>query len=137
MKLMAIQSVEIMLKKTLMLSVLTGALALPIGLAFAADQDRTQDRAQGQKQDQEQIYGSQLMTLQERTEFRAKMRATKTAEEREKLRKEHHERMVVRAKERSVTLPDEPPVRSGSMMGSGGVMGPGGGGMDPGGGRNP
>jgi hypothetical protein len=126
-----------MLKNILMISALTGAVALPIGLAFAADQERTLDQTKDRTQDQEQIYGSQLMTLQERTEFGARMRATKTTEEREKLRKEHHERMEVRAKERGVTLPDEPPVRRGSMMGSGGVMGSGGGGMGPSGGRNP
>lgn len=82
---------------------------------------------------QERIYGSQLMTQEERDQFREKMRAAKTAEERELIRKEHHEQMKARAKERGVTLPDEPPARDGSMhrgggMGPSGGMGPGGGG---------
>ena len=79
------------------------------------------------------IYGSQLMTNQERIEHRNKLRAAKSAEEREQLRLEHHEQMTLRAKERGVTLPDEPPAQGGGM---GRRMGPGGGmgGMGPGGG---
>ena len=99
-----------MMKKPLIVSALTIVLFIPAGLAFAADQ-------------QEQIYGSQLMTQQERIEFRAKLRAAKTVEERERIRKEHHERMKERAKQHGITLPDEPPVR-------GGGRGPGSGGMD-------
>jgi hypothetical protein len=113
----------VMKKTTLLLSALAVALLLPAGHALAADQVR----------DQEQIYGSQLMTQQERIEQREKMRAAKNAEEREQIRKEHHQRMTERAKERGVALPDEPPARGGGM-GSGGGRGPGGGGMGPGGG---
>jgi hypothetical protein len=127
-----------MMKKTLMVSALATALSLSSGLVLAADQVPAKEKAQTQ----EQIYGSQLMTQQERAEQRDKMRAAKTAEEREQIRKEHHERMKERAKERGVTLPDEPPAR-GSRMGSGGSgmgsgsggMGSGGGGMGSGGGR--
>ncbi|WP_407279361.1 hypothetical protein U5817_00730 [Aromatoleum evansii] len=79
------------------------------------------------------IFGSQMMTAQERLEHRDRMRAANTLEEREKIRAEHHEQMVKRAKERGVTLPDEPPMRGGAMMGPGGGMGSGGG-MGPGGG---
>jgi len=92
------------------------------------------------------IYGSQMMTNQERIEYRAKMRNAKTAEEREQVRLEHHAQMQVRAKERGVTLPDTPPAQGAGMGrntapggGMGGGMGPGGGmgggGMGPGGGR--
>lgn len=126
------------MKKTLMVSALATALSLSAGFVLAADQVPAKEKAQTQ----EQIYGSQLMTQQERAEQRDKMRAAKTAEEREQIRKEHHERMKERAKERGVTLPDEPPAR-GSRMGSGGSgmgsgsggMGSGGGGMGSGGGR--
>ena len=110
-----------MMKRTLMVSALAAVLILYSGFAFAADQD-------------EQIYGSQLMTQQERTEYRVKMRAAKTAQEREQIRNEHHEQLKERAKERGVTLPDEPPVRGGGMGPGGGGMGHGGGGMGPGGG---
>lgn len=80
------------------------------------------------------IYGSQLMTQQERNEYRARMRSLRTAQERERFRLEHHERMRERARERGITLPDEPPVRGGRGMGPGGQgMGPGGGAGGPGG----
>jgi hypothetical protein len=123
---------------TLLASALAAALLLPAG-AYAEDQARdrdklqTQDQTRDQLQDQDRIYGSQLMTEQERMEYRNRMRAAKTAQEREQIRKEHHERMKVRAKEKGVTIPDEPPVPGAGMMGPG----PGGGmgGMGPGGGK--
>ena len=133
-----------MLKRSIAISVLAGAFAFSAGPLLAADQDRERIRDQMQEQDQERVYGSQLMTQQERDEYRTRMRAAKTAEEREQIRAEHHERMKVRAKERGVTLPDDPPARGGMMgpgggmggMGSGGGMGPGGGmGGRQGGGR--
>lgn len=83
----------------------------------------------------EPIYGSQLMTNQERMEHRTKMSTAKTAQEREQVRVEHHEQMQLRAKERGVTLPDTPPARGAGMrqgMGPGGGMG---GGMGAGRGR--
>jgi uncharacterized membrane protein YgcG len=87
----------------------------------------------------EQIYGSQLMTQQERQEYRTKMKSLKTKEERERFRIEHHEKMLERAKAQGVTLPDKPPAIGGGMgtgigagSGSGSGSGSGGGG---GGGR--
>ncbi len=77
----------------------------------------------------QQVYGSQLTTPQERTEFRARMWAAQSAQEREQIRSEHHARMQARARERGVILPDGPP-----GYGYGGGMGPGMGGMGPGGG---
>jgi hypothetical protein len=130
----------IMNRRILVLFILVIVLSLSAGFALAADQGRAQEGVQ--KQNQEQIYGSQLMTQQERVEYRAKMRNAKTAEEREQIRKKHHERMKKRAAERGVTLNDEPPARGrgmgpcGGQMGPGGAgMGPRGGGMGPGGGR--
>jgi uncharacterized membrane protein len=70
-----------MMKRPLMVFALTIALSLPTGFALAADLAPAQVKAQAQKQ--EQIYGSQLRTQQERAEYRAKMRAAKTVEERE------------------------------------------------------
>jgi hypothetical protein len=71
------------------------------------------------------IYGAQLMTEQERTEFRAKMRSLKTPEERQAFRSQHHEAMKARAKERGVTLPDAPPMRGPRAGGMGRGMQPG------------
>lgn len=82
---------------------------------------------------EERIYGSELMTPQERQEYRDRMQSATTAEERERIRAEHHEQMMERAKEQGVTLPDMPPAH-GQQMGPGSGMGPGGG-MAPGEGR--
>ena len=126
-----------MLGRTMTVSVLACLVSIcVVGGARAEDPERAQDRAQDQeqlqKQQQEPIYGSHLMTEQERAAHRAQMRAAKTDEDRARIRKEHHERMELRAKERGLTIPDEPPARGGGK-GPGG-MGPGGGGMGPGGG---
>jgi len=107
--------------KILATSALVGTLAFSAGYAIAVEPASTTEQAQAQQQ--EQIYGSQLMTPQERAEQRAKMRAAKTAEEQEQIRREHHERMAVRAKERGVTLPDEPLTRGGGMGAGGRGMG--------------
>ena len=91
-------------------------LGLMVSGAFAADAP---------------IYGSQLMTNQERVEHRKNLSAVKTAEEREQVRLEHHEQMKLRANERGVELPDTPPAQGAGMggrMGQGGGMG----GMGPG-----
>jgi hypothetical protein len=79
------------------------------------------------------IYGSQLMTQQERMQYRSQMRTLKTQEERNAFRLEHHKQMQERANERGVTLPDAPPAGGGGMgpgraaggMGAGQGMGRG------------
>jgi len=112
-----------MKKRLLIMYALTMALVLAVGSVFAADQ--------------EQIYGSQLMTQPERLEYRERLRNATTAEEREQVRKEHHEQMRERAKEQGVALPDEPSVGGGGM-GAGNCPGGGKGkgpGMGHGGGR--
>lgn len=124
------------MKRPLMVSALAIALSLSTGFALAADLAPSPKKPQTQQR----IYGSQMMTQQERTEYRAKMRAAKTAEERKQIRNEHHEQMKERAKERGVTLPDKPPMSRGRMgpgsgMGSGGCMGQAEGCMGSGGGR--
>jgi len=75
---------------------------------------------------EEPIYGHQLMTQQERREHREQMRSAKSWEEREQLRREHHERMRERARAKGIALPDPPPVRSpGVAPGANGQGGPG------------
>lgn len=85
-------------------------------------------------QDQERIYGSELMTPRERTEYQARMRAAQTEQERAAIRQEHHKAMQARAKTQGKTLPDGPPADRGHRMGPGGGAGSGGG-MGPGGGK--
>ena len=88
----------------------------------------------------EAIYGYQMMTPQERDEYRAKMRNAASTTERQAIRDEHHAAMVARAKERGVTLPDRPtgagPYGPGQGRGPGGA-GPGGPGMGSGMGMGP
>ena len=107
-----------MMKQPLIMSFLAVILFLSAGVTFSADQ--------------EQIYGSQLMTQQERLEHRERLRNAKSNEERKRIRKEHHERMKERASAQGKTLPDKPPTERGYMdPGSGGDFG---GGMGSGGG---
>jgi len=108
-----------MKKQSLRIFALTIALMLSSGWLLAAEQVPIQEKAQTQKQ----VYGSQLMTEQERAEHRTKMRSAKSTAEREQIRKEHHERMKERAKTQGLTLPDEPPARGGGMGFGGGGRG--------------
>ncbi|HCU54656.1 MAG TPA: hypothetical protein DIC36_10410 [Gammaproteobacteria bacterium] len=112
-------------------SLLAGVvLALAAASAWSADPVGTKAQQQTQTQQQvrdQDMYGYQLMTPQERDAHRAKMRSAKTVEEQERIRAEHHTQMQIRAKERGVTIPDEPPAGHGPGMGMGGGMGPGGG----------
>lgn len=111
-----------MMKRTLMAAALAATLGLSLGAAFAAD-------------DPAPIFGSQLMTEQERLEYRNTLRNATTNAEREQIRLQHHERMLLRAREKGVVLPEEPQagsgMRPGGAMGSG--MGPGSAGQGPGG----
>jgi Na+-transporting NADH:ubiquinone oxidoreductase subunit NqrC len=123
-------------KMLLVVSLMCGVSVITaVSLAAAQEQDRermqTQDRSREmvQTRDQDHIYGSQLMTEKERMEYRERLRAAHTVEEREQIRMEHHKQMQKRAREQGMMLPDEPPERG---MGKGGGMG---GGMGRGGGR--
>lgn len=94
-----------------------------VGVATqAAAQDKDQDRVQ--QRDQDRIFGSQLMTQQERLDYASRMRSMKTEQERQAFRLEHHNQMQERARQRGVTLPDDPPQVPGRAMGGPG-MGPG------------
>ena len=123
-----------MMKQVLVGSVVVASLSLAGGIVLSADQEQARETVRVQTQEQERIYGSQLMTEEERAEYRARMRATNTAEEREQIRKEHHELMKERAAAQGMTLPDEPPAVRGGMGSGGGGMGSGAGGMGSGGG---
>ena len=107
-----------MQKSKLVLSALTIAMCMMLNTnaSVAADQVQAQQKTQSKAQKPELIYGSQLMTREERTEYRAKMRSLKTKEEREALRMEHHQQMQERAKARGKTLPDMPPAQGSGMM---------------------
>jgi hypothetical protein len=82
-----------------------------VGVSLAADPPPAQQQGRA--------FGWNLMTPEERTEHRAKMRSLETREEREQYRIEHHEKMKERAKERGITLPDQPRNRGGMGLGDG------------------
>ncbi|MFO7581169.1 hypothetical protein [Guyparkeria sp.] len=73
--------------------------------------------AGAQEPDPAPIYGSELMTQEERLEYRQRMQSAQDAEEQERIRTEHHEQMQQRAREQGVELPEEPPARGGQGMG--------------------
>lgn len=105
-----------MLKKVLIISMVMNSVLLSntgaIEQMWASEEESPEAREQ-------QIYGSRLMTEQERAEYRAKMQAAASAEERERIRREHHALMEERARERGLTLPDDPPARQGQGAASG------------------
>ena len=80
---------------------------------------------------EDQVYGWQLMSEQERLEHRTKMQNMETKEERKQYLLQHHKKMEQRAKAQGKNLPDMPQNRNNMMDGRGGM---GGGGMGGGGG---
>lgn len=130
------------MKRSLMVSALAISSVLAAGFAWPADAPAT--RSDTKALDQEPIFGGRMMTKEERAEYHARMRAAKTVAERKKVRKDQHDAMVARAKERGIAIPDEPTARGPGMGPGGGMgssgMGPGAtgsGGMGPGGGVGP
>jgi hypothetical protein len=98
------------MRQGLLITALTGALVCPVGVVAATDQDPTQQKAQQQidATTKKTAYGSELLTSEENSQYRAKLRAANTAEERDKVRNEYQALMQERAKERGVTLIDRP-----------------------------
>jgi hypothetical protein len=106
-----------LLRATWLISaLLAGSSFIGVGQVFAQDQVQTQV----------QIYGSQLMTAAERTEYQTKMRSLKTDTARDAFRLDHHTKMTARAAERGITLLTTPPgVGAGSKSNTGLGVGPG------------
>lgn len=80
--------------------------------------------AQEPAQAQPLIYGSQLMSNAERSEYQSKIRLLKTDKDRDAFRLDHHEKMKVRAAEKGITLPAVPPgagpgTKTGTGIGTG------------------
>lgn len=111
------------------LSALAPAQTVPEAASPPQVRDRTEQQVRNGSASQARngdIYGYQLMTERERTEFRERVRAAGTEQEREQIRNEHHEQMQVRATERGVTL-SGPRItgRSGLSVNSGDASGSG------------
>jgi hypothetical protein len=132
-----------MLNETLIAAFLAAFMPAP---AQAADTAPSAAAVQKKAQAQDRIYGSQLMTPEERSAYRDRMKQAKTQTDRDKIRQEHHDQMQQRAKERGVTLPQQQPRKParaapkepGQGMGPGQGMAPGAGAAPgPGAGRGP
>jgi hypothetical protein len=83
------------------------------------DRDRTLDRDQLHVRDQDQlrtrdIYGAELMTRQERNEYRDQIRDMQTIQEWARFKAEHQARMMARAREQNVDL--APPLYGQQLM---------------------
>jgi hypothetical protein len=105
-------------RRHLLVAAIAGTLTAIAGSAAVSAQPADQPAPKS-----EPIYGYQLMTPQERDEYRAKMRNARSAGERQAIRDEHHSAMQARAKERGLTLPDRP--RGTGPYGTGQGRGPG------------
>lgn len=113
------------------------ALSVPVTAVYAQDQDqdrlRDRDQTMDQMRDQmrdrdgQPIAGYNLMTEQERAQFRERMRSLNTRQERQAYRQEHHQQMVERARARGMELEDLPPTAAGQPGGNGKGKGMGGG----------
>lgn len=102
-----------MIRKTFTATALIIALSSPAGYALAAADASPPPEIRGTEE--QQFYGSQLMTQEERVRYHIQMREAKTVKEQELLRREHHQRMQERAKVRGIILPEEPPANGGGM----------------------
>jgi hypothetical protein len=83
------------------------------GQAQQGKREQVQQRTQERVQKREIIPGSELMTSQEREQYRQRMAAAKSDEERDRLRAEHYKAMDERARLRGLRLADPPPAATG------------------------
>jgi hypothetical protein len=86
------------------------------GLLFCATSGSL---AQEEPREKTPVMGWQLMSEQERDQYRTAMRALQTEEERTAMRAKHHEEMRARAKEQGVELSETPGPRGPRGRGAG------------------
>ena len=89
-------------------AVMLAAAVDTIGQQPAVQRDQAEKRGQERIRKHEIIPGSQLMTSEEREQYRQRMAAAKSDEEREKLRAEHYKAMNQRARLYGLRLPESP-----------------------------
>lgn len=73
------------------------------------DQDRDQDRDRLRIHQDQEIYGGELMTEQERNRYRERLQNAKSEGEQKQIRAEHQKMIQERARQRGVELPPPPP----------------------------
>ena len=100
-----------MSKRFIIVPSITNMLAYSVSSAIAIDKKLVQQ----QQKAQEQVYGWELMTPEERVEHRAQMRSLQNEEEQRVFQLEHHQRMLKRAKEEGLALPDVLRTQRGGM----------------------
>lgn len=85
------------------------AILIPFSVqTLIASDDDNDDDDYYEDNPREHVYGWELMTNDEMAAHRAKMRSLGTMEERLEYRKEHHDKMLERAKKEDVYLRDCP-----------------------------
>lgn len=97
--------------KTLPVYLLAILLSFSIQPLIASDDDYDDDDYYENEYNddrKERVYGWELMTEEELAEHRDKMRSLETRKERWEYRKEHHQKLLERAKEEDVYLRDCP-----------------------------
>jgi len=82
-----------------------------VAVSHAAGQKQSSKEVQVEVQKQEQIYGSNIMSEQERVEYRARLNEAETAEEQKRVRMEHRKRMEQRAEKYGISLSGESSVQ--------------------------
>jgi flagellar motility protein MotE (MotC chaperone) len=95
-----------MTKKILPVFLLAFLISFSAQLLIASDDDYYEDEYDDNRS--EHVYGWELMTDDELAAHREKMRSLESREERWEYRKEHHQKMLERAKKEDVYLRDCP-----------------------------
>ncbi len=98
------------MRNNTIIRLIVSILAIAPLATYAADSE-VQQRVESQAQSH--IYGWQLMSEEERKEYREKMRKMKNEEAREEFRMQHQQMMRERAMERDIELPSAPAERGG------------------------
>lgn len=114
------RELDTMLRRAVLIAVSLSASAFALAGApvLASDAEHALTREQVRALDR-QIYGWRLMTRQERDEYRSRLGAWRTFEERERFVAEHQAAMQARARARGVALPDAPSATGGFGHGPG------------------
>ncbi|MGI9227155.1 MAG: hypothetical protein ACR2PU_00030 [Gammaproteobacteria bacterium] len=95
-----------MTKEKLLVFLIAILISFSVQPLIASDDDYDDDYSDDDYK--ERVYGWELMTDEEFATHREKMRSLDTREERQAYRKEHHEKMLERAKEQGIELSDCP-----------------------------
>jgi hypothetical protein len=94
------------MNRKLIHTVILGALLPILSLPAVAVQAPSDRQSQLRSQDTYDVSGNPILTPQERDQYRAKLQAAKTPEERAQIRKERHDLLAERGKGHVPTAPE-------------------------------